>query len=313
MANPKLPPGAVSKRHLTTHFGFNTKHILTLLRLGVLRTLGLGVDVTSLAGLREGIHYVVCRACFAKQAAVTTKHLRACSGLGLGQYRVQYPDAPLATTLTSIKRAKSDDQRARQAHVLRQRFQTPEGLVTREKIRVASVRLMQTPYRSRASAHLTEYNQTHRQERSAEWRARWQDPVFRARMQAVHLRRRAALEASVARARGYRTTTFTRPHQVLERALVDAGVQGLVREYLVGYYRVDEALPELKLAVEMDGCYWHGCLQCGFPGRPATRVTDKRKTTYLLKQGWRVLRVPEHRVRDDLARVVEEILEASHG
>ena len=38
---------------------------------------------------------------------------------------------------------------------------------------------------------------------------------------------------------------------------------------LDGYCRVDE----IKYALEYDGCYWHGCAQCGEQGKPETRVS----------------------------------------
>ncbi len=34
-------------------------------------------------------------------------------------------------------------------------------------------------------------------------------------------------------------------------------------QYPVGYYRLDSYLPAYKLAIEVDGCDWHGCLLCG--------------------------------------------------
>jgi very-short-patch-repair endonuclease len=132
-------------------------------------------------------------------------------------------------------------------------------------------------------------------------------------MQQIHQDRHAALAVGAAHARGFVTRTFTKPHRVLEMALLAAGVQGLVREYRIGFYHVDEALPHLALAIEVDGCYWHGCSVCGFPGHPGTQALDRRKTTYLCCKGWRVLRIPEHCITQDLASVVKELQEIIHG
>ena len=84
------------------------------------------------------------------------------------------------------------------------------------------------------------------------------------------------------------------------------------REYLIGFYRVDEALPLRRIAIEVDGCYWHGCQKCGFSGRPAILNLDRRKTTYLSSRGWKIIRIPVHAILQDLAKVVEEVLEAIH-
>ena len=313
MANPRLPDGAAPKRSLTTLFGFNAKHVTLLLRSAVLSPMGLGVSVESLSRLQENVHYVVCRACGANQAAITTKHLKACSGLHLADYMKTYPQSPLASMVTVARRVKTDKQRRAQSSKLKERFQTVEGEVTRKQISDASKRLMQTPYRDKASEHLTRYNRDHRQEKAVESRTRWQDPGFRAKMREVHERGRGALLASIANARGRLTKTFTKPHRALEEALLAAGLRGLEREYPIGPYRVDEALPNFKLVLEVDGCYWHGCQECGFHGRPENLALDKRKNTYLLRRGWRVIRVPEHRIKDDLSRVVAELLEACDG
>lgn len=313
MANPKLPEGVVSKRSVAARFGFNVRHIMTLLEAGVLRAVGTGIEVESVGRLTEGGHYIRCLACGARQAAITPKHLKACSGLSVEGYVQRYPTAPLASTMSSARRAKDDEQRRHQSAMLRRRFQTVEGQVTREQIASASKRLMQTPYKAKAAAFLVEYNRSHREEIAESMRVRWQDPAFRERMRAVHHGRHAQLAASASHARGHLTHTFTKPHQALETALLAAGAQGMVRELLVGHYRVDEGFPNVKLAVEVDGCYWHGCVECGLPGVKGTRTTDKRKTTYLLKRGWRVMRIPEHRIKTALAAVVAEILEACHG
>lgn len=313
MANPKLPDGAVSKRSLTVRFGFNSKHVKNLLATGVLHPLGPGISAESVSRLQEGLHYIVCLACGAKQAAITVKHLRACSGLSLTKYSKAYPQAALVSTVTDERRVKTEAQRLAQSRKLKARFQTPEGEETRRQISAASKRLMQTPYRAKASEALTQYNWDHRQEKATESRLRWQDPVFRAKMREVHERSRDAILTSVANARGHLTKTFTKPHRALEEALLEAGVLGLEREFPIGPYRVDEALPSIKVALEVDGCYWHGCQECGFHGRPEILALDKRKNTYLLRRGWRVIRISEHRIKGNLPRVIAEILEVCDG
>jgi DNA mismatch endonuclease (patch repair protein) len=72
--------------------------------------------------------------------------------------------------------------------------------------------------------------------------------------------------------------------------------------------RPDVYFPELPLAVFVDGCFWHGCPQCGHVPRTRAdfwrekfrlnRERDKRVGLELTRQGIYVLRVWEHEVRD---------------
>ena len=171
---------------------------------------------------------------------------------------------------------------------------------------------MQTDYRKKAGDHLRAYVKEHRDVFVKTSKKMWENPEFRSRMSQIQRERNAAL-GTTTHARGYITRTFSKPHQMVEAALIKAGVRGLQREFLIGHYRVDEALPSEKIVIEVDGCYWHGCSICGFEGHPDTLQLDKRKTTYLLKRGWRILRVPEHRVKKDLQKVVQEIVEALYA
>jgi len=68
----------------------------------------------------------------------------------------------------------------------------------------------------------------------------------------------------------------------------------------------DFAWPRLKLALFVDGCFWHGCPYCkryshsnrGYWQEKIVnnRDRDRRVTRILRKQGWTVLRVWECRI-----------------
>jgi DNA mismatch endonuclease (patch repair protein) len=63
----------------------------------------------------------------------------------------------------------------------------------------------------------------------------------------------------------------------------------------------DFAFPKQKVAVFVDGCFWHGCPKCYI--RPKTNrkfwdkkrednmARDKRVTRQLRRQGWKVIRI----------------------
>lgn len=120
----------------------------------------------------------------------------------------------------------------------------------------------------------------------------------------------------------------TGPELVLRRALWVRGARyltpaGYKRKYkhqLVG--RPDIIFPGVKVAVFVDGCFWHGCpLKC--KGEPATnqdfwrvkietnRARDQEVNRRLEELGWLVRRYWEHEVRrvEELDRIVTEVLD----
>lgn len=87
--------------------------------------------------------------------------------------------------------------------------------------------------------------------------------------------------------------------------------------------RPDIIFERRKIAIFVDGCFWHGC-----PIHyvmPRTRIDfwseklavntsrDRNQTRLLIGSGWIVLRYWEHEIRDDLYRIVEEIRDIYRG
>jgi DNA mismatch endonuclease (patch repair protein) len=74
-----------------------------------------------------------------------------------------------------------------------------------------------------------------------------------------------------------------------------------------GRVKPDFVFPELKVAVFVDGCFWHGCPNHGT--KPKTRASfwlakitgnrarDRRVNRALRGRGWTVVRVWEHELR----------------
>ncbi|MBZ9887317.1 very short patch repair endonuclease [Mesorhizobium sp. BR1-1-3] len=80
----------------------------------------------------------------------------------------------------------------------------------------------------------------------------------------------------------------------------------------------DVAFPKKKIAIFLDGCFWHGCPVHGsqaktnsdFWSRKFKRNTDRDHETdvHLHSQGWRVLRFWEHEQPYDIVdRIVAEV------
>lgn len=81
---------------------------------------------------------------------------------------------------------------------------------------------------------------------------------------------------------------------------------------------IDIAFTRAKLAVFIDGCFWHGCPEHGTKPRSnrdwwaakiaANRARDEQTNAALLSVGWRVLRFWEHQDPADCAVTVESAL-----
>lgn len=108
----------------------------------------------------------------------------------------------------------------------------------------------------------------------------------------------------------------TGPERALRSALHRRGVRfRLHRRDLPG--SPDIVLPRLRLAVFVDGCFWHGCPEhavapknnaAWWADKIATnRARDRRKDRELLELGWSVLHVWEH---EDPERVAARVARA---
>lgn len=109
----------------------------------------------------------------------------------------------------------------------------------------------------------------------------------------------------------------TRPELALRRELHRRGLR-----YRVGYRpletprrTVDVAFTRRRVAVLVDGCYWHGCPEHYRPARTnarfwSTKITANRErdadtTARLVAAGWTVMRFWEHEGIQDIADRVE--------
>jgi DNA mismatch endonuclease, patch repair protein len=107
---------------------------------------------------------------------------------------------------------------------------------------------------------------------------------------------RSKIMASV-RSKGNRTTEIA-----LGKLLWAAGLRGYRKHWHV-LGKPDFAWPSRKVAVFVDGCFWHGCSKCKYPPRSnvsfwvnkieTNKRRDRRVATELRRQGWSVYRVYE--------------------
>ena len=112
----------------------------------------------------------------------------------------------------------------------------------------------------------------------------------------------------------------TAPEVALRRLLHAKGMRYRVNFPVPGLRRrtIDIAFTRAKIAVFVDGCYWHGCPAHGrLPHANSAwwseklrrnRHRDAQTTAHLNSIGWLVLRAWEHEDPHEVARHVEEAL-----
>lgn len=111
----------------------------------------------------------------------------------------------------------------------------------------------------------------------------------------------------------------TKPEKKLRKKLYSSGLRGYRCNYnLLG--KPDIVFPAKKIAIFVDGCFWHKCPKCF--QKPATNkafwvkklsanvMRDKKVNLELKKQGWLVLRFWEHDITGALNRCSNQIYKA---
>lgn len=310
----------VTQRHLILEYGFNQRHLLSLIKRGVLKTLPLEkmangkvrksplICEKSFKDLIKGEHYILCKECGSYLAQVTTKHLQSCSNIKLADYFQKHPTAIDMCSFTKENKAKTEEQKHKQSKKLKARFQTPQGEITREQIRQASIRMQQGDYGDQAKAHLQSMARDTlinaiRREKSLQ---NWQNDEYKEKLAEWRETNRDQVLESARKARTHISHTFTKPHQIIKEQLKALSISSET-EYPFDYYLIDEAIPHLKIAIEIDGCYWHGCTVCGFETNAKVKGNDKAKNSNLKNKGWVVLRLKEHSIYNDLDDCIRKI------
>lgn len=114
----------------------------------------------------------------------------------------------------------------------------------------------------------------------------------------------------------------TAPELALRKVLHRRGLRYRVTYPVPGQRRrtIDVAFIRHRLAVFVDGCFWHGCPEHGTSPRQnsqwwqtklaANEARDRDTDAVLASQGWRVMRAWEHedpeKVADEIQRLLAE-------
>lgn len=109
----------------------------------------------------------------------------------------------------------------------------------------------------------------------------------------------------------------TKPELMLRRALWRCGLRYRLNSRLPG--KPDIVFVQARVAVFVDGCFWHRCEQhfvapkrnaAFWQEKIAGNVSrDKRIDEELESNGWAVVRIWEHALKDDLSNCVRRVSE----
>ncbi len=108
----------------------------------------------------------------------------------------------------------------------------------------------------------------------------------------------------------------TQPELSIRKALYAHG-RRYRKNYRIGRKTIDIAFVGPKIAVFVDGCFWHGCPSHG--NRPKSNLRywnakinanvarDRTTNSELRSEGWKVIRVWEHRIKNQPEVVISRI------
>jgi DNA mismatch endonuclease (patch repair protein) len=111
----------------------------------------------------------------------------------------------------------------------------------------------------------------------------------------------------------------TKPEIILRKYLWSKGLR-----FRVNYSaeKIDIAFPSKKIALFVDGCFWHSCpihshepksnKSYWLPKLQKNKERDFKKNQLLAKQGWAVIRIWEHELCD-MPSIIEKIEKATQN
>lgn len=130
----------------------------------------------------------------------------------------------------------------------------------------------------------------------------------------VFTKRKRSEIMSRVRSRGNRATELR-----LRRLFREHGIKGWRRTSTV-FGSPDFVFPKVKLAVFVDGCFWHGCrLHRSMPASNRTfwkkklarnRFRDRLVNRTLRARGWKVVRIWQHELLGNASSAVERVFRA---
>ena len=108
----------------------------------------------------------------------------------------------------------------------------------------------------------------------------------------------------------------TKPEKAVKKLIWKKGYRYRIGHGFAG--KPDMVFPSYKVAVFIDGCFWHACPKhCRMPSSnvkywkqkiSGNKKRDKKNNRLLKKEGWKVVRIWEHEIKQNLEKVSNRIL-----
>ena len=111
----------------------------------------------------------------------------------------------------------------------------------------------------------------------------------------------------------------TKPEVAFRKALWQQGIKGYRLNWKKAPGRPDIAFPGKKVAIFINGCFWHRCPTCNYPlpkhntdfwkakfDRNVAR--DQNKVIQLEGSGWQVITIWECELKESTANAIEKVL-----
>ncbi len=110
----------------------------------------------------------------------------------------------------------------------------------------------------------------------------------------------------------------TKPELILRKEMWRNGVRGYRLHWKKAPGKPDIAFPGRRIAIFVNGCFWHRCPNCE-PQMPKSNVEfwknkfeknverDKKKLEQLAEKGWQTITIWECQIKDDVTEQVERI------
>ena len=110
----------------------------------------------------------------------------------------------------------------------------------------------------------------------------------------------------------------TKPEIALRKALFRQGYR-----YSLNYrfkelnFKPDIVMVSRKTCIFIDGCFWHMCPKCYRPPKSnkkywvpkieRNRERDRQQNRFLRKNGWKVIRIWEHEIKNNHKKTIDKI------
>jgi very-short-patch-repair endonuclease len=97
---------------------------------------------------------------------------------------------------------------------------------------------------------------------------------------------------------------LTEPEKVLNYVLLSHGIEFETHK-TIGTYNVDFAIKNTNIVIEVDGYYWHSLKK--------HKISDPLKDKALFDMGYKIIRIPEMDIYNDMRKCVLKILKLLEG